>query len=261
MREIFPATAARVAVWADQPEVLGVVLIGSQSRGHADSLSDDDLEVLLTDEAAAARAPADCGELFFEGEGESRRLIYDTQYTSLSDLRRKAGSVHDLDHWPYERARVLFDRDGQTAAAVRAAGSMDPAFRQIRLLHATIDTGIAARRAEKTLRRGHQAAARLLIARGAKALSRVLFALNDRWVPLDHWLDSELRTISDPTGAAPLLIGALVSGRPERLLDALDGLEDLLAAEGVPRPPGRRDLFFELVHPGRAAERAIHGLY
>ncbi len=54
---IFPATAARVAEWQSQPDVLGIVLVGSKSRGHADALSDDDLEVLLTDTAFAQRAP------------------------------------------------------------------------------------------------------------------------------------------------------------------------------------------------------------
>src|SRR5690349_21050431 len=103
MEEIFAATAARVAEWAALPEVLGVVLVGSRSRGHADALSDDDLEVLLTDAAAAARTPVEAGELFFEGEGADRTLIYDAQYLSLSALQAKVGSPHDLDHWPYER--------------------------------------------------------------------------------------------------------------------------------------------------------------
>ena len=69
---IFAGTAARVAQWRVQPEVVGVLLVGSKSRGHADTLSDDDLEVLLTDEALAQRAPTDCIELLEEGEGPSR---------------------------------------------------------------------------------------------------------------------------------------------------------------------------------------------
>jgi hypothetical protein len=34
-----------------------------------------------------------------------------------------------------------------------------------------------------------------------------------------------------------------------------------LFAEGVPRAADRRALFYELLHPSRASERAIHGLY
>src|SRR5437867_2001402 len=115
MSDIFAQTAKRVSEWAEQPEVLGVVLVGSKSRAHADDLSDDDLEVLLTDEAHALLAPTQCIDALVEGEGANRKVLYDAQYTSLSDLQRKATSPFDLDHWPYEHARVLFDRHGDVA--------------------------------------------------------------------------------------------------------------------------------------------------
>ena len=260
MQAIFPETAARLEEWKQQPDVLGVLLVGSKSRGHADELSDDDLEVLLTDEAFAPIAPAECSELRITGEGPQRKLIFDVQYTSLSDLKRKAGSSFDLDHWPYERAGLLFDRDGSVAEAVAAAGCMDEEFRRKRLQHATIDAWAAPYRAAKTLKRGADGAGRLLIARGARALTRIIFALEGRWVPLDHWLEAELQTLDDPEKAGPALIDALTSGNPEPLQDALKRLEDRLADEGVARPAARGALFMELIHPARAEERAIHGL-
>lgn len=260
MQTIFPLTAARVEQWSGRAEVLGVLLVGSKSRGHGDALSDDDLEVLLTDEAHAQLTPAGCIEWHAEGEGATRRLIYDAQYVPLSELERKVVSPRDLDHWPYERASVLFDRDGRTRAAAEAAGRMAGEFRRARLRHAYIDTWVATRRAEKTARRGMEAASRLLVARGAKALSRLLFALEWRWVPLDHWLEPELKTLRDETRTGACLTEALVAGRHEPLVRALDSLEDRLAAEGLPRAAGRAELFFELIHPARAEERAVHGL-
>jgi hypothetical protein len=261
MQAIFPATAARLEEWKAQPGVLGVLLVGSKSLGHNDALSDDDLEVLLTDEAFAQIAPAECGEVFVEGEGAARKLIYDVQYTAYSSLQQKSHSHHDLDHWPYERAGILFDRDGRVQAAVAAAARMDPAFRHTRLLHSTIDAWVAPRRAAKTLQRGADCAGRMIISRGAKALARVLFALEERWVPLDHWLEAELRTLDDPAQAGVLLCEAVSTGDPAPLEAALNRLEDRLFAEGVPRASERRALFYELLHPSRASERAIHGLY
>lgn len=261
MSDIFPQTAARLAQWKEQPGVLGVLLVGSKSRRHNDALSDDDLEVLLTDEAFAKLEPADCGEFYTEGEDSDRHIIYDTQYTSLTSLEQKLSSPHDLDHWPYEKAVTLFDRDGRVSATVTALGRMDADFRHKRLLHSTIDTSVAAGRATKTLRREMEVAGRLIIARGARALSRLLFALEERWVPLDHWLEAELRTLQDPTGAGPLLLEAVRNGSPAPLSEALRGLEDILASQGVPRPAERLSLFYELLHFSRAEERAIHGLY
>jgi hypothetical protein len=130
----------------------------------------------------------------------------------------------------------------------------------LRLQHATIDAWIAPHRARKTARRKFEAASNLLVARGAKALARVLFALEWRWVPMDHWLEPELKTLDDPAQAGARLVEALRSGQPDPLIEALNALEDRLFAEGVARAAGRRDLFMELIHPSRAAERAIHGV-
>ena len=215
MTNIFPETAARVAEWAEKPEVLGVIVVGSKSRGHSDELSDDDLEILLTDEAFAQYEPKDCLDLLITGEGAERKLIYDSQITTLSDLRRKENSPFDLEHWPYERAPILFDRDGRVTEAVQAAGRMDPGFRSKRLLHAGIDAWVAPYRAKKTFQRGFEGAGRLLVARGARALTRIVFALEWRWVPLDHWLEPELRTLEDPAQVGPAIIDALVNGRAE----------------------------------------------
>ncbi|MCA1633818.1 MAG: DUF4037 domain-containing protein [Acidobacteria bacterium] len=259
-QQIFPLTAARLEEWVSRPEVAGVLLVGSKSRGYGDELSDDDLEVILEDGAHARLTPTECVEHLFVGEGAARRLIYDAQYVSLGELEAKTRSARDLDHWPYEAARVLFDRDGHVAAAVASAALMDEGFRRALLLHGTIDAGIAVKRALKTGGRGLEGAARMLLARGAKALARVLFALERRWVPLDHWLEPELKTLKEGEDAARGLLDALRSGDPATLGDALKSLEDRLHAEGVPRPDGRTELFFELIHPSRAEERAVHGL-
>lgn len=262
MAEIFSQTALKLEQWRQQPEVLGVLLVGSKSRDHNDALSDDDLEVLLTDEAFAKFEPANCGEFYTEGSGETLRIIYDIQYTSLTSLEHKLTSPHDLDRWPYEKARVLFEREGSNVSStVASLGSMEADFRHKRLLHSTIDTSIAAGRALKTQKREMEVAVRQLVARGAKALSRLIFALEWRWVPLDHWLEAELRTLADPTGAGSLLMEAVKNGSPSPLLEALKGLEEILANEEVPRPAGRTALFYELLHFSRADERATHGLY
>jgi hypothetical protein len=260
VQEIFPETAARLEEWKANPEVLGVLLVGSKSRGHGDERSDDDLEVLLTEGAFAKISPADCCDEKIVGEGKDRRMIYDAQITTLEDIRRKGDSPFDLDRWPYEKAGILFDRTGEVAQAVARAGRMDPEFRRLRLLHATIDTAFAPYRAKKTRERGAEGAVRILIARGAMALARVIFALESRWVPLHHWLEAELRTLEDADKAGPLLIDAVVNARPEALTEALARLEDRLFEAGVPRRAGLNALFFELIHPARAAERAIHGL-
>jgi len=40
---LFPRTLERIAHWKADPEVLGVVWVGSKSRGYGGAKSDDDL--------------------------------------------------------------------------------------------------------------------------------------------------------------------------------------------------------------------------
>lgn len=255
---LFPETLAAIEAWKARPEVLGVVHVGSKSRGHGDERSDDDLEVILTEEAYAALTPAACIEVLVDDRG---REIWDAQMLPLSDLERKAGSTLDLDRWPYERAPVVYDRDGRVAAVVARIGAMPAEFRKERILHGALDAGINARRAEKARSRAQEFAARALIARAALALTRVAFALEGRWAPLDHWLEQELRTLADGAAAAEGIRDALIGAEPAAILRAIATLEPRLAPEGFPTDrPGRQALFAELIHPRRAAERAVHGL-
>jgi hypothetical protein len=264
---LFPETRERLDRWREDPDVVGVLLVGSKSRGFDDELSDDDIEVVLEDAPYAGRSSADCLELGFKGGGSAlgsalpptlSDLAYDAQYLPIGDLVRKGGSPFDLDRWPYQRAVVLFDRDGRVASAVAAAGAMDEDFRRRRLRHATIDCGGAARRAVKTRTRSQDGSARFMVARSARALIRIAFALESRWSPLEYWLEKELATLPDPERAGPAAIEALTTGKPEPALEALQRLEPRLTEAGVPPPSERLLLFFELVHPSRAAERAIH---
>jgi hypothetical protein len=87
-----------------------------------------------------------------------------------------------------------------------------------------------------------------------------VFALESRWVPLDHWLEPELRTLRDEQGVAQHIVDALVTLDAAHIEKGLAVLEERLAAEGVPGSSGRGDLFLELIHPSNTEERAIHGL-
>ncbi|HYM81975.1 MAG TPA: DUF4037 domain-containing protein [Candidatus Limnocylindria bacterium] len=257
--ELFPATLERVQRWRLDPDVVGVLLVGSKSRGYGDGLSDDDLEVLLRPEAFHRLAPEACIEV---AESDTPgRLAYDAQYLPDGDLERKAGSTFDHDHWPYQRAVVLHDPEGRVRPAVAAAGAMDESFRRTRLQHAMIDGWVASRRAEKTVKRRAEGAVRLLLSRAARALIRIAFGLESRWVPLEHWLERELATLPDPEGTGSAALQVLAKPDPRIAIAALERLEPRLLAAGLPGgPAGRRQLFFEIVHPARAAERAIHAV-
>jgi hypothetical protein len=256
-----PETLERIERWRGDPDVLAVLQVGSRTRGFDDDRSDDDLEVVLTETAAARIPPERCLEHLVTGEGPTRRIVYDAQLAGPQEYVRKLDSPFDLDHWPYERAVVHFDRDGRVGAWARRLGEMSPEFRAARLRHAAIDAWIAPRRAAKTSARGAVSAARLLVVTGVRAITRVLFALEWRWAPLDHWWERDLATLSDPQGAREPLLEAMRTLDAKPLETALGRLDSALAAEGVPTGgEARIALFLTLVHASNAAERARHAV-
>jgi hypothetical protein len=139
---------------------------------------------------------------------------------------------------------------------------MDESFRRSRIRHGALDAWIAAHRTTKTRKRGFEASARVILARGVRALTRVLFALESRWAPLDHWLEAELKTLKDPMRVAPQLVRSMNDQDPSPLIAALESLDEPLATEGFPLEiEKRRELFLELIHPENRVERATHGLF
>jgi hypothetical protein len=111
---------------------------------------------------------------------------------------------------------------------------------------------IAISRANKARNRNLPASLRLICDRGCRALSRLIFALEWRWVPVDHWLEPELATLTESAGTGDLLIDALVTGETAPLETALAILASALRDEGVPE---RWELYYELCHPDHAARR------
>ncbi|NOT33242.1 MAG: DUF4037 domain-containing protein [Candidatus Eisenbacteria bacterium] len=252
-------TLERMQRWRDDPDVIGIVQVGSRTRGLGDATSDDDLEVLLSPDAFARLEPAACHEFVVEGEGAARRVIYDAQLTCLAEYRRKLESSHDLDHWPYERAVVHHDTSGEIAGAVQALAAMPESFRRARIRHAAIDAWASLHRAQKTRARGLEASARLVLDRAVRALSRIAFALEDRWVPLEHWWESELGSLADPHGLAPRLMRGVTESDSKPLFEALEALAAPLEHWGVPPDLlGRRALFLTLIHVSNVDERARH---
>lgn len=255
-----PETMARLAEWQADDHVLGALLVGSKASGYADARSDDDLEVVLAAETYARLAPPACHE-YRMVEDASPQLRYDALFVSLAGLQQKAESPLDIDHWPYASARILFDRTGDVGERVRQAAAMPEPFQRVRILHAAVDLWVATNRAAKTTARGFPAAGRMTVVRGAKALTRILFALERRWVPPDHWLEAELPTLRDPHGAVPCLRAAIAEFDPDALAAGLERLEPALVPFGFPLARAERNgVLLGIVHESRTAERAIHAL-
>ncbi len=226
------------------PEVRGILLVGSRTRGFHEGTSDFDLEVIVEDSAFAALAPADRLALVWDGRPFQSRLLGDVLTESWSHLAEKEQSPLDVDHWPYEAAPIWFDRDGSLAPLVAAIARFPEAIWEERLQLHYVDFWYHTARARRTAERGSALNHALVLHRAVHACLQTLFVLNRRWPPLPHWAEQALAR-SDlplrPPDDIALLSEALAtqSAAPlQRLNDGLaplfDGLELTWHREKIP---------------------------
>ena len=258
---LHPESAACVASWSARPEVVGIVRLGSRARGFGDATSDDDLHVFVRDEAFSTLAPRETLHLLRREDGSG--IVFDLLLQPERDLARLAAEGGDLERWPFAAAEILHDPHGTLAAGIPGISAMPRAFRDARIVHGLVDTRRAVGRARRTLARGHVGPGRLVVASGARALARVAFALEHRWMPADHWLAHDAAALGVGREAVAATLQALEQGDPAPLVAGLDALRPALEAEGFP-PVWEHEVllatFLTLLHPDRAAERMRHQL-
>lgn len=257
---LFPTTIELIAALTRADGVDAVMVRGSASYHLADDMSDDDVVVVVD---LLAEVPFEIRPrrlVLTVPDGPGTRVVCDTTVQSVASLRRLRQSNSDTDRWPFEQTRVIHARDRRAKSAVGQLASMDPAFRELRIRHGFLDVVLAADRARTCEARGQVVENRLILSRGTRALSRVLFALEWRWVPLDQWLTFGLSTLHDRADCSQLVADVLqeLSWRPlleaERRLRPV--LQDLLPSLAWDRP----SLWSALRGPGAREQRSTHGL-
>ena len=109
--------------YLEKPGVIGIYLVGSATRPHADELSDLDIEVIVEDDAYA-NTPMNERQVFAFKDEESRVVDYEFYLIPWSDFVALKDSAHDLFHYPYQHAVVLHDPDQRIGPVIEelAAG-------------------------------------------------------------------------------------------------------------------------------------------
>lgn len=209
----------------------GIVLVGSASRGQNDRHSDYDLQ-LISDDAVFSLLKTE--ELLETRELPACRV--EIQRTSTGDFQSLKRSPRDCDHWPYQSARIFYDRDGMVSREIELIRAMAPEIRASRLRLHLFEFYFYANRMQALVDR--KDSLNLLLVSGQIAQSAAALALVSRgkWPPLLHWSAQELR--GEQKGALALAVeNMLKSPGPERvealklaLLEDLcaDGHEELL---------------------------------
>lgn len=195
---------------------LGVILSGSRGDDYGGEDSDYDLVVVVTDaEYERRRAKGDAlREDSLESDG---RYLLTVRYTTPQTLAALAAKPN-WQTYGYVASKLLFDRDGAVAAALREISTISE-----EKAHADaagwFDAYLNAfYRSIKAWRRGNEVGARLHAAHSVDYLAKTLFSLDRRWPPyhdrLAHRLDDLTEQGWEPGYLAEIFLEILRMAHP-----------------------------------------------
>ena len=184
--------------------VIGVYVVGSATRPFRDPLSDYDFEVIMEDEAFA-RVPAPQKLVFVMEEGPPRRVDHEFYLRPWGELARLARSTLDLDHYPFQHARVLHDPTGHLGELVASLAMLPESVRTTRMKVHYLEFRFGAGRAVKCLDRRGTLNANLVLGEAITGLVKLLFLARRSWPSTRHWSEEELKLL----GVEPDLVMAV----------------------------------------------------
>lgn len=211
-----PIIQAFIAEAEADPDVIGLLLSGSRGGGAVHAESDYDVCFVVTDEALERYGP----EENWPVRGSTANLPVKADIWHQSPGTLTVTSQPDWELPGYAEAHVLFDKTGETTAALAALIHITAEQARATAAAAYDDYLNGVYRSLKAWRRGNELGARLQAAESVYSLLRMLFALEQRhrpyhdrlWLHLDllagqGWQQDELRT---------MLLDLLTSGAPQR---------------------------------------------
>jgi hypothetical protein len=223
-----PVIQALRAEGEADPDVVGVVLTGSRALGMVTDESDYDAAFIVTD-AAMAR---------YEQTRHPVRGHTLPPPTTHADLWHEAVSSLRPDHLPawafqmWSDARVIYDRTGETTAAIDALRRIPEAqaAETIAGLYDAYLNGLY--RSLKSWRRGDDLGGRLGAADSVELLLGLLFALERHWRPFSSRLWLHLERLDgqgwQPGEVRDILLDLLATGDPRRQQAVARQVEALL---------------------------------
>ena len=224
--------AELIAPYTRLPWVRGIYLVGSASRPFRDRISDYDFEVAVEDGAYAGLSDAERHVYSIE-PGPPPRVDYEFLLRPWGELESLVGSTRDVDHYPFQHARVLYDPEGALARLLARIAALPDDVRDERLRVHYMELFAGSRRAAKCFDRGESLNARLVVAGAVEALAKLLHLLAGSWPAMRHWTSHELRLAGVDDSYVAAMTALVEHPDPARMTDVLEEANRRLDEAGV----------------------------
>jgi predicted nucleotidyltransferase len=222
-----------IAEAKNDPDVIGLVLLGSRAIGGVTSESDYDAIFVVTDEAAARHKQTQITPM------RGRTIIPPIDTADIWDDCPSGLQIGKIEDWmlpAFAECTILYDRTGQTAQLIEILSRMpaDQVQAAIELDYSRYLNGLY--RSLKSWRRGLELGGRMEAAQTADYLIGLLYALERRWRPYSSRLTFHLSELESqgwqPGELHTILLDLISSGNPNRQQDVARRVIRMLQERG-----------------------------
>lgn len=171
--------------------VVGALLVGSSSFGHADTSSDIDLEVFVAERSYNKRRKT-------HEEYESHRgFDISWEWMTLKELEDELGDwENDVDLWVYSKSTILLDRGGKLRDLLANYRRYpEKIWLEKLFLYWYYATGNAPYDSGKAVQRKDLISAQLYLTEAMEYYTALIFILNKRFVPYRKWRLREMEKL------------------------------------------------------------------
>lgn len=173
----------------ENSNVLGAIQVGSSSHYYKDINSDYDIEMVVTNE-------------YYQSLDNNKLLVRDDDtkieilLLSKDNFESKINSTLNINHWPYIRGKLLFDRDDVIRQIIKKISEMDQDLTQRIKLH-YFEFILLRSKINRILETGEELNLQLACAQLAIIASKMAFLIQKKWPPIIYWTAQNLQYLEN----------------------------------------------------------------
>lgn len=181
-----------------EDNVFGVILVGSSSHYYKDSNSDYDIEIIVNNE-------------YYKQIKNKKLIIRDHEtklevlFLSYFNFESKINSGLDINHWPYVKGRILYDKNGSISDAIKKISRMgNDLSHRIKLTY--FEFIMLNSKIRRILDTGEELNLRLTSSQLAIVASKMFFLIQKQWPPIIYWTAQNFQYLVDEEQAFKYLL-------------------------------------------------------
>jgi predicted nucleotidyltransferase len=253
-----PIARKKLEELIQNPNILGIMIWGSQATGFATPDTDWDAMILVTDEFYNNLSIKELAIISFDESIDPKRLVNDFTYFSEACLTKDVDSPLDVDHWAFVEGIVIYDPTGKLREWQQKIARYPDEDHLDRLKNKFLQMQIALYYAMVTEKRGFIPDSKINIFRAILAAIHLWFTLQKSWTPPFKWWTKHVKKMGMTEVLYKLFCDVIESPSTDSVKKLSKLLTDEILNQGYKFPKDLLQVQLEAIHINGKSKQILH---